>query len=79
MAGSGPTTVQCRMDGADPEVEDLVERLEAVSEELAERALALLRAAVEDGATSRPDGERRLTRARRSVDKAVAVLRDRSV
>ena len=67
------------MDGADREVEDLVERLEAVSEELAERALAALRAAVEDGATTRPDVEKRLTRARRSVDKAVAVLRERQV
>jgi hypothetical protein len=65
------------VDGADREVEDLVERLEAVSEELAERALVALRAAVQDGATARPDVEKRLTRARRSVDKAVAVLRER--
>lgn len=62
------------MDGAD--VEPIAERLDAVSEELADLAMSALRDAVDDGATSRPDLEKRLTRARRSVDKAAAILRE---
>ncbi len=48
-------------------------RLEAISEELADLALETLRQAVEgdDGASAE---ERRLTRARRAVDKAAAIL-----
>ncbi len=52
----------------------LVGRLEAIAEELAERAIAVLRDAVEAGETARPDEERRLSRARRAVEKAAAIL-----
>jgi hypothetical protein len=55
--------------------EDLAERLDAVAEELAERAVQVLREAVDGGATSRPERERRLTQARRAVEKAAAALR----
>ena len=60
----------------DAAVEDLRERLSGIAEELADLALERLRAAVDDGAAA-PDAaaeERRLTRARRAVEKAVAVL-----
>jgi hypothetical protein len=51
-------------------------RLEAISEELADLALDCLRQAVDEaGSSSEPAAvERRLTRARRAVDKAVAIL-----
>lgn len=60
----------------DAAVEELRERLSAIAEELADLALERLRAAVDDGAAT-PEAaaeERRLTRARRAVEKAVAVL-----
>ena len=53
--------------------DDIRLRLEAIAEELAELALARLRASVEEGAD--PGEERRLTRARRSVEKAAQLLR----
>jgi hypothetical protein len=53
---------------------DLVARLEAIAEELADRAIAVLREAVAAGATARPEEERRLTRARRAVEKAASIL-----
>jgi hypothetical protein len=54
------------------------ERLEAIAEELADLAMDRLRQAVdgdEDGAAAAE--ERRITRARRAVEKAAAVLRPR--
>ncbi|PLS75980.1 MAG: hypothetical protein CYG61_04415 [Actinobacteria bacterium] len=57
------------------ELDDLRQRLEAISDELGDLALDRLRAAL-DGAGGDPAGEeRRLTRARRAVDKATALLR----
>lgn len=59
--------------GAD--VDDLRERLRSIAEELADAALERLRAAVDlDDPARVAAEERRLTRARRAVDKAVAVL-----
>jgi hypothetical protein len=54
------------------------ERLEAIAEELADLAMDRLRQAVdgdEDGAAAAE--ERRITRARRAVEKAAALLRPR--
>jgi hypothetical protein len=65
------------------EAEELADRLAQVAEELADLALDRLRDASEAaraGATPDPAAlaeERRLTRARRAVDKAVALLRQR--
>ncbi|MDQ4132212.1 MAG: hypothetical protein M3179_03175 [Actinomycetota bacterium] len=58
------------------ETGDIRSRLGAISEELADMALDCLRQAVEEGGkTSEPAAlERRLTRARRAVDKAAAIL-----
>jgi len=58
------------------DIDDIRSRLEAISEELADMALDVLREAVEQGADKRPDLEKRLTRARTAVDKAANLLRD---
>ena len=59
-------------------VNDLRDRLQAVADDLADLALDRLReAAAGDGDVSvLAAEERRLTRARRAVDKAIAVLSD---
>ncbi len=53
----------------------IAERLEAVVADLDEMSFDLLRAAVADGQTQRPRQDKDLARARRSVEKAVAILR----
>lgn len=53
----------------------LAERLEAIVEELDEIAFDRLRLAAADGQRARPEDDRELTKARRAVEKAVAVLR----
>ncbi len=54
---------------------DLADRLEAISEELADLAIDELRAAVAEKSTRRPDAEKRITQARRAVEKATHLLR----
>jgi hypothetical protein len=54
--------------------EELQERLEAIGEALADLAMDALRSAIEDGDADAKARERRLTRARRSVEKAAALL-----
>ncbi len=53
----------------------IADRLAAIVEELDEIAFDRLRSAAADGQRSRPDDDRELTKARRAVEKAVAVLR----
>jgi hypothetical protein len=60
------------------EFEDIRRRLEAISEELADLAMARLRESIDAGGDELPVDERRLTRARRAVDKAASILADRS-
>lgn len=63
------------------EAEELADRLAAIAEELADLAIDRLRRAADEArSTGDPDPalvaeEKRLTRARRAVDKAVALLR----
>jgi hypothetical protein len=59
------------------DLDSLADRLDTIAEELADRALDVLReaAADTDGPGTRPEMERRLTRARRSVEKASHLLR----
>jgi phosphate uptake regulator len=59
------------------DTDDIRERLEAIAEELADLALDALRAALEAGADKRPDEEKRLTQARRAVEKAAGLLKRR--
>jgi len=56
------------------DLDDVRERLEGIAEELADLAIARLRAAV-DGNEGAAVEERRVTRARRAVDKAAGLLR----
>ena len=56
------------------EFDDIRTRLEAISEELADLALVRLRESNDAGGSELPVDERRLTRARRAVDKAAAIL-----
>jgi hypothetical protein len=66
-------------------MEDVRARLESIAEELADLALDRLHQAADDESTDGVERarlvaeERRLTRARRAVEKAVAVLDERSV
>ena len=60
----------------DNRVNEIVERLDAISDELAELAIEILRAALTDRtAAGRPPVEKRITQARRAVEKAAYVLR----
>ena len=55
--------------------ESLADRLDAIAEELADLALDELRAALARRETGRPASEKRLTQARRAVEKASHLLR----
>ncbi len=57
------------------DVDHLRERLEGIAEELADLAIERLRAAV-DGNADAAGEERRITRARRAVEKAAHLLAD---
>lgn len=58
------------------EIEEIRARLEAIAEELADLAIIRLRESIDAGGTELPLDERRMTRARRAVEKAAAVLRE---
>ena len=58
------------------EFDDIRARLELISEELADLAIVRLRESIDAGGHELPVDERRLTRARRAVEKAIAVLRE---
>ena len=58
------------------EFDDIRRRLEAIAEELADLAIERLRESIDAGGTELPVDERRLTRARRAVEKAVGILRE---
>ena len=55
--------------------DELADRLDVIAEELSDLALDSLRAALERGDSSRPAEEKRLTQARRAVEKAAHLLR----
>lgn len=56
------------------EFQDIRARLEAIAEELADLAMERLRESIDAGGVELPVDERRLTRARRAVERAVAIL-----
>jgi hypothetical protein len=58
------------------EFDDIRQRLEAIGEELADLAMDRLRESIDAGGDELPVDERRLTRARRAVEKAAAILRE---
>ena len=56
------------------EFDEIRARLEVIAEELADLAIVRLRESIDAGGTELPVDERRLTRARRSVEKAISIL-----
>jgi hypothetical protein len=72
-AGQGTLTPGRNRD-ISGELDDIRARLEAIGEELADLALVRLRESIDAGGTELPVDERRLTRARRAVEKAAAIL-----
>jgi hypothetical protein len=58
------------------EFDEIRARLEQIAEELADLALVRLRESIDAGGTELPVDERRLTRARRAVEKAIGILRE---
>lgn len=56
------------------EFQDIRSRLEAIAEELSDLALERLRESIDAGGYELPVDERRLTRARRAVERAAAIL-----
>jgi hypothetical protein len=59
------------------ELHEIRARLEAIADELADLAIERLRESIDAGGTELPVDERRLTRARRAVQKAAAILGER--
>jgi len=58
------------------EFDEIRGRLEVIAEELADLAIIRLRESIDAGGSELPVEERRLTRARRAVEKAISVLRE---
>ncbi len=58
----------------DEHLEDIRHRLSEISDELADLAIARLHGAIRSGESTVPVDERRITRARRSIEKAVGLL-----
>jgi hypothetical protein len=58
------------------EFDDIRGRLEGIAEELADLAIVRLRESIDAGGSELPVDEKRLTRARRAVEKAVHLLSD---
>lgn len=56
------------------EFQDIKARLDQISDELADLAMERIRESIDAGGTELPVDERRLTRARRAVEKAAAIL-----
>lgn len=55
-------------------IDELSSQLQRISEELADKALDVLKQAHRAGESKRPEVERTLTQARRAVEKAVNLL-----
>lgn len=58
------------------EFDEIRARLEGIAEELADLAIIRLRESIDAGGTELPVDEKRLTRARRAVEKAAHLLAD---
>ena len=58
------------------EFDEIRGRLEVIAEELADLAIVRLRESIDAGGSELPVDERRLTRARRAVEKAIVILRE---
>ncbi|NBY45700.1 MAG: hypothetical protein EBQ64_07055 [Acidimicrobiia bacterium] len=54
--------------------EQIIDQLKLISDQLADRALSVLKDAHAAGESKRPEEERVLTQARRAVEKAISLL-----
>ena len=54
--------------------EQIIDQLKTISDQLADRALSVLKEAHAAGDSKRPEEERTLTQARRAVEKAISLL-----
>lgn len=55
-------------------LDDVVEQLRQIGDTLNDISMSILSAAIRDGETSRPPLEKKISQARRSVEKAVHLL-----
>ncbi len=60
------------------EFDDIRIRLELIAEELADLAIVRLMESIDAGGKELPVDEKRLTRARRAVEKAAGILREQT-
>jgi hypothetical protein len=58
------------------EFDEIRGRLEGIAEELSDLAIVRLRESIDAGGTEYPVDEKRLTRARRAVEKAIHLLEE---
>lgn len=58
------------------EFDDIRSRLESISDELADLSIQRLKESIDAGGTELPVDERRLSRARRAVEKAINILKE---
>jgi predicted ABC-type ATPase len=58
------------------EFDEIRGKLETIAEELADLAIVRLRESIDAGGHELPVDEKRLTRARRAVEKAASILRE---
>ncbi len=58
------------------EFDDIRERLQTISDELADLAIERLKESIDAGGNELPVDERRLSRARRAVEKAIGILKE---
>jgi hypothetical protein len=66
----------CHTAAVAGEFDDIRGRLEGIAEELADLAIDRLRESIDAGGQEFPVDERRLTRARRAIEKAVTLLNE---
>jgi ElaB/YqjD/DUF883 family membrane-anchored ribosome-binding protein len=57
------------------DLQRFIDELETISEHLNDAAMSVLSEAIENGETTRPEIEKRLSQARRAVDKAIRHLK----
>jgi hypothetical protein len=66
----------CTVRSVGGEFDQIRARLEVIAEELADLAIVRLRESIDAGGTELPVDEKRLTRARRAVEKAISILKE---
>jgi len=76
MPATVPTSSADTVSAVAGEFEEVRTRLEGIAEELADLAIQRLRESIDAGGTELPIDEKRLTRARRAIEKAIHLLEE---